>query len=60
MNGVKKRDAIVGTTQVIEALSEQGHNVISRETLDIEPDIFHRFLLEPPKNAKKIVVIYLE
>ncbi len=60
INRVKKDDAIVGTTQVVNALSEQGHRVLGRETLDVKIDVFKRFFIEPPKNAKKIVVIYLE
>ena len=60
----KTKEAIMATTQVVEAYKEQGHNVIGHETWESKRDEKNQvwnlgdFII--PKQTKRIAVIYLD
>lgn len=60
MKQTKLNEVKVGTIQVLEAFSKQGHNVIGRETLDFSSLDALSLYEAIPKKTKRIVVIYLD
>ena len=53
---IKMREAIIGTTQTVYALKEQGHNILSHESISIDVD----WTFSMPKGTKRIAVIYFD
>ncbi len=57
---IKMREAIIGTTQVVYSLKEQGHNVLGTETIDYFDLEESNYDFGAPKGTKRIAVIYFD
>jgi len=61
MRDIKLNDALVSTTQVLEAMVSGGNTIISHDSRDVKTTPFNMITIDDvPKDTRKIVVIYLK